>query len=242
MIPKDEWQTRDIVSLCWASLEQCANNESNAKERAIHYADEIMSRQIKAEKPENGFYGHFIEYPSMPHSEKSWIHGIVNNQFGADIGGIYPNYLVPLVEMLRLSPDHEDAEKWKQLYINFVYGYLIPACELNPFLIVPQGIFGKEGPVWFCGTFHGTNAIYGYTAALALELSDLFNELRLRKYCIRQPPMAGGPQWRYDKGKSESLCDIQYRNSRWSCPSGKHDVRCRQTMGGHLVPDPRGDL
>jgi hypothetical protein len=189
VIPEDEWQTRDIVSFCWASLEQYRNNEPHAKERAIQYAGEIMTRQIKAEKPEHGFYGHFIEYPSMPHSEKSWIHGIVNNQFGADIGGIYPNYLVPLIEMLRLWSDHEDAEKWKQTLHNFTYGYLIPACELNPFLLVPQGIFGEEGPVWFCGTFHGTNAIYGYTAALALELADLFNEPRLKNIAY------GNLQW-----------------------------------------------
>ena len=29
VIPKDEWQTRDMVSLCWASLEQWRNNEPN---------------------------------------------------------------------------------------------------------------------------------------------------------------------------------------------------------------------
>jgi hypothetical protein len=189
VIPKNEWQTRDMVSLCWASVEQWKNNEPLAKELAIHYAGEIMARQIHDEKPENGFYGHFIEYPSMPHSEKSWIHGIVNNQFGADIGGIYPNYLVPLVEMLRLWPDNEDVEKWKQTLHRFTYGYLIPACELNPFLLLPQGIFGEEGPVWFCGTFHGTNAIYGYTAALALELADLFNEPRLKNIAY------GNLQW-----------------------------------------------
>jgi hypothetical protein len=188
-IPKDEWQTRDLVSLCWASLEHWKNKQANGKENAIRFALQIMDRQIPEGKAESGFYGHFLEYPGMPHSEKSWIHGIVNNQFGADIGGIYPNYLMPLIEMLQLWPQHADARKWKETLRLFTYGYLIPACEKNPFLIVPQGIFGAEGPIWFCGTFHGTNTIYGYTAALAFELAELFNETRLKKIAY------GNLQW-----------------------------------------------
>ena len=179
-IPQEEWQTRDLVSLCWASLELWKNKEPNAEKAAIRFAGQIMTRQIPEDKAESGFYGHFLEYPSMPHSEKSWIHGIVNNQFGADIGGIYPNYLMPLIEMLQLWPEHGDAGKWSETLRRFAYGYLIPACERNPFLIIPQGIFGDEGPIWFCGTFHGTNTIYGYTAALAMELYHLFNEPRLK--------------------------------------------------------------
>ncbi|HLO58917.1 MAG TPA: hypothetical protein VK179_09265 [Bacteroidales bacterium] len=180
IIPDNEWQTRDLVSLCWASIEQFKTGNEPAKSRAIEFARQVMARQIPQEKPENSFFGHFLEYTTMAHSEKSWIHGIVNNQFGADIGGIYPNYLMPLVDMLSLWPDHEDAAKWTETLKKFTYGYLIPSCEENPFFLVPQGIFGSEGPVWFCGTFHGTNAIYGYTAALALELSKLFKEPKLK--------------------------------------------------------------
>jgi hypothetical protein len=180
LIPHDEWQTRDLVSLLWASLEQWKINNSAAKERAVYYAREIMSRQIAKENSEAGYYGHFREYASTPNSEKSWIHGIVNNQFGADIGGIFPNYLLPLHEMIAIWPDHEDTIQWRETLRNFTYGYLIPSCEKNPFLLVPQGIFGDEGPIWFCGTFHGTNAIYGYTAALASELSKFFDEPKLK--------------------------------------------------------------
>lgn len=179
-IPGDEWQTRDLVTLCWASLEMLKTDGDSYKNHAIQFARQIMQRQIPQEKPESGFYGHFLEFDSMDHSEKSWVHGIVNNQFGADIGGIYPNYLMPILEMISLLPEHEDAGKWKETLHRFTYGYLIPACERNPFLIAPQGIFGKEGPIWFCGTFHGTNTIYGYTAALASALSGLFNEPRLK--------------------------------------------------------------
>lgn len=188
-IPRDEWQTRDLVSLCWASLEQWKAGNRQAKDEAVKFAGQIMGRQISKENAENGYYGHFLEYPSMAHSEKSWIHGIVNNQFGADVGGIYPNYLMPVVEMLHLWPDHADMAKWKETLHQFTYGYLIPGCEKNPFLLVPQGIFGEEGPVWFCGTFHGTNTIYGFTAALAFELSKLFNDPKLKNIAY------GNMQW-----------------------------------------------
>jgi hypothetical protein len=189
LVPADEWQTRDLVTLCWAALELWKLNVNGTKDIAVQFARQIMVRQIPEEKQESGFFGHFLEFDSMDHSEKSWIHGIVNNQFGADIGGIYPNYLMPLIDMIKLWPDHGDAGKWKDTLSRFAYGYLIPACERSPFLIVPQGIFGKEGPIWFCGTFHGTNTIYGYTSALAQELSVLFNESRLREIAY------GNLQW-----------------------------------------------
>jgi hypothetical protein len=47
----------------------------------------------------------------------------------------------------------------------------------------------EEGPLWFTGLFHGTNTIYGYTAALALKLSKLFYEPILKEIAI------GNLQW-----------------------------------------------
>ena len=140
-----------------------------------------MDRQFTGDHPEAGYYGHFREFDSLPHSEKSWTHGIVRNEFGADIGQFYPNYLVPLVEMVRLWPQHRDASRWKKCLENFTYGYLVPACRKNPFRIVPLGIFGNEGALWFGGPFHGTNAIYGYTASLALALHTLFEDPELKE-------------------------------------------------------------
>lgn len=190
IIPPDEWQTRQLVTHCWAALELFRNGQEDKKATAVEFARQIMAMQIKQDQAECGFYGHFREYKSLAHSEKSWIHGIINNnEFGADMGGFYPNYLVPLVTLIKMWPDHEDAPKWKDTLHDFAFGYLIPACEMNPFYIVPQGIFGKEGPVWFCGTFHGTNAIYGFTAALALELAELFDEKKLTEIAY------GNLQW-----------------------------------------------
>ncbi len=182
VIPGDEFQTRDLVSMCWGALEKWkAEGESDpASETCVNLARKIMGRQITEENPENGYYGHFREYDSLGHSEKSWCHCIVGKDFGSDIGGFYPNYLMCFVDMLNLWPDHEDAGRWKSTLEHFARGFLIPACSANPFSIVPLGIFGDEGPIWFAGPFHGTNTIYGYTAALALELSKLLNEPVLR--------------------------------------------------------------
>ncbi|MBL7969121.1 MAG: hypothetical protein JNK09_19120 [Prolixibacteraceae bacterium] len=183
VIPEDEWLTRDLLTMCAASLEITKLGENSAMEKAIEFARKVMARQIPKEKAESSFYGHFQEFASMSHSEPSWVHGIVPGskgaEFGADMGGIYPNYLMPFIEMLKLWPGHADAPKWRETLKSFAYNYLIPACERNPFLLVPQGIFGNEGPIWFCGTFHGTNAIYGYTAALSLELAHMFNDSKL---------------------------------------------------------------
>jgi hypothetical protein len=192
-IPKDEWLTRDLLTLCQASLEMFKQGNTESIELAFGFARKVMARQIPKEKAESGFYGHFYEFDSMKHSEPSWTHGIVpaekGVEFGADMGGIYPNYLMPVIELLRNYPEHEDAGKWKQSLTDFTFGFLIPACEKNPFYLVPQGIFGVEGAIWFCGTFHGTNAIYGYTAALALELADLLNEPKLKNIAY------GNLQW-----------------------------------------------
>ena len=193
VIPANEWLTRDLLTLCQASLEMTKMGDEQAKELAAGYANKVVSRQIGKDDAESGFFGHFREFDSLKHAEPSWVHGIVPGkngaEFGADMGGIYPNYLMPVIELLQLWPDHPDAPKWKDCLRSFAYDYLIPACEKNPFYLVPQGVFANEGPIWFCGTFHGTNAIYGYTAALALELAKLHGEPKLREIAY------GNLQW-----------------------------------------------
>lgn len=184
-IPETEWLTRDLLMMCWAALEKWKIDQSEpTKAATIVWAGRVMDRQIPKEQSVMGFYGNFKEFASMPHAESSWVHGIKYGEkgveFGADIGGFYPNYLVPVIEMLRLWPDHKDAGKWRTMIMDFAEGYLKPACTANPFKIVPLAIFENEGPIWFCGTFHGSNAIYGYSAALALELSELLNDPELK--------------------------------------------------------------
>ena len=175
-IPADEWPTRDLNFLCWACLEKVGNGDASYADRAVDFASQVMDRQISREQPEAGYYGHFLEYPSAAHSQKSWTHSILSEgekRFGTDIGALFPNYLVPFFELLDRFPDHPDAGRWKATLSDFAEGYLLPACAKNPFKLVPLGIFGEEGPLWFVGPFHGTNAIYGYTAALACRLHKL---------------------------------------------------------------------
>lgn len=182
-IPKDEWPTRDLILMCSVALELVKHGKKGAKDLAFEYARKVILRQIPKEKAMNSYYGHFYEFDSLKHAEPSWTHGIVpsseGSQFGTDMGGIYPNYLIPIIDLLQQYPNHEDAKKWKQTLKDFTFGYLIPGCEANPFFLVPQVILNGEGPVWFSGTFHGTNCIYGYTAALALELEKVLEEPKL---------------------------------------------------------------
>ncbi|MDX1285122.1 MAG: hypothetical protein R3182_08925, partial [Draconibacterium sp.] len=136
-IPKDEWPTRDLITMIRASLEMFNGGMLDAKDLAIDFAQQVMLRQIQKEQAMSGFYGHFYEFGSLDHAEPSWTHGIVpgqqGSQFGTDMGGVYPNYLAPIIELLEMFPAHGDVEKWKQMLRDFAYGYLIPACEANPF-------------------------------------------------------------------------------------------------------------
>ena len=189
-IPDNKWATRHIVLMCWAFLERWkTTNSSEDKQRCVDYVKELMKRQIPKEESEAGYFGHFYEFPGLSHSEQAWVHGIADGQFGADLGGFYPNYLMPVIWMVQNWAEHPDAKGWRSMLELFVRGYLKPACAANPFNLLPLGIFGEEGPIWFCGTFHGTNAIYGYTAALALELASLLDDLEL------VPLAYGNLQW-----------------------------------------------
>ena len=188
-IPDDEWLTRDLVFFCWSAFERYKKGDAEYKEICIAWADKMMQRQFTETEPEHGFYGHFKEFDSLPHSQNLWIHAIGGKQYGADAGGLFPNYLQPLIYMLNEWPEHEAAKRWKQTLKDYAYGFLMPTCKMNPFYLVPNGIFGDEGPVWFAGPFHGTNAIYGYTAALAAQLSALFDEPFLKDIAV------GNLQW-----------------------------------------------
>ncbi|MFP4352956.1 MAG: hypothetical protein ACLFSZ_07995 [Puniceicoccaceae bacterium] len=180
-IPADEWQTRDLLTLAWGAIETYRAAQYEAEAWAIDALRKIADRQITEDQAEAGFHGHFREYDSLPHSEKSWCHSIYAGEFGADAGGAFPNYLVPFVEALRLWPGHEDAPQWRETLRRFATGYLLPACRANPFLLTPYGIVGDEGAIGFAGPWHGFNCVYAYTAALALDLSEILglDELKM---------------------------------------------------------------
>lgn len=176
VIPGEEWPTRDLLGLCWAGVESHRDGDEAGREIACSAAGQILARQITPEEAEAGYFGHFREFGTLPHSEKAWCHAIKGGCFGADAGGLYAHYLLPIIELLRLFPGHEDADRWRGCLQNFVDGYLLPGCRANPFGIAPYGICGEEGPIWFAGPWHGFNCLYGQTAALAIELATELDE------------------------------------------------------------------
>ena len=191
-IPADEWPTRDLIFFTWACLEKYKTGAEAYKDRARDYARRVLARQIGEDAKENGYHGHFYEYASVKHSQKSWTHTILSSgdkTFGTDIGALFPNYLVPLCDLLDFWPDDPDADRWRTGLRNFAEGFLLPTTEANPFRLVPLGIFGEEGPIWFTGPFHGTNAIYGYTAALACRM---YRHLAIKEL---KDVAAGNLQW-----------------------------------------------
>jgi hypothetical protein len=195
--PKGQWMTRDLVTMTRASVELFRRGETDYRAKAIRYVNRVMERQVPKEQAEGGLFGHFYTYSDfssfggIKFTEKANIHcgawskdGRVYNK-----GGHYPHYLLPLIDMLRLWSDHRDAPRWKRCLHNFAYGYLIPSCRSSPFLILPAGYYNDEGLVYFGSWYHAHNNIYAFTASMALELGQLFNDRQLRDIAV------GNIQW-----------------------------------------------
>ena len=135
--PDDQMMTRDLMMMVRASVELYKSGRQEYKSRAIEFARMIMRRQVPQTEAEDGLYGHFYTYDDfskfggIKFTEKANIHcgawsaeGRIYNK-----GGHYPHYLIPLIEMGTLWPDHQDAVRWKQAVRDFAYGYFLPACK-----------------------------------------------------------------------------------------------------------------
>jgi hypothetical protein len=195
--PKDQWMTRDLVMMARASVELCRAGRAEYKTKAVHYADLVMRRQVPPTQREGDFYGHFYTYDNYASfggarfTEKANIHcgawsaeGRIYNK-----GGHYPHYLIAWFDMLRLWPDHPDANRWRQCLHDFAYGYFLPACQRSPFLILPAGYDRDEGLLYFGSWYHAHNNIYAFAASLALEFDRFFHDDRFRKIAV------GNLQW-----------------------------------------------
>ncbi len=174
-VPPGEWQTRELVMLCWAAVELWLAGSKPHQRIAADFARSIMARQVTAEDaegaglpglPEGGLWGHFRTYGGAEFTEKANTH----HHWGADTGAVFPHYLYPIGLMARLWGYHEDAPRWKACLENFRDGYLIPACRANPFGILPMGFWKGEGLLAFSGPWHGCNVTLGFASALASEL------------------------------------------------------------------------
>ena len=91
-VPADEWPTRDLLTMCQAALEMDHHGRPEAKAEAVALAQQLLNRQITADHPEHGFYGHFKEFDSLPHSEPSWTHGIIATPEGSQFGTVFSEH------------------------------------------------------------------------------------------------------------------------------------------------------
>ncbi len=242
-VPKDEWPTRDLVMLCWGAFEAHLAGHPGAQAECVGFARQIVDRQVSADEPEAGFYGHFREFASSKFTENSWTHSIMDGVFGVDAGGSFPHYLIVFAEMIHAWPDHPEADNWRQCLEQFADGFLIPGCAANPFGIVPQGIFGDDGPLWFPGPFHGMNAIYGLTAALAMTLFEITRNHALLDIAHGNLQWIAGLNAGLTADAIKTGCIVHRADiDPDRAASRQHDPRHRSTNGRDVVRDTGRDL
>ena len=175
-VPK-EHRTSDLLAVLWAYVEL---GDRNA---AAKLAGDILVRQVPADRAESGISGHFYTFASSDLTERSWSHAI-GGVFGSDGGQALPHYVAPLISMCQRWPDHADVPRWRAALERFAADFLLPACRLNPFGVLPLGHVAGEGWLHFAGPWHGFNAAYGWTATLALQLRDFLDLPELRQVAV----------------------------------------------------------
>lgn len=187
----DEWMTRDLLQHLWAATELVQAGEPDFLDEAVALAEQVMARQVPSSDAAkyDGLYGHFRTFATGDLIEQAWCHNLEGKIAGADTGGHFPHWVVPLLYLSERYPDHPDAPRWRECVRDFAYGYFLPACSRNPFYLLPQGWYEGEGLVWFAGLWHGMNAAYGLAAALAWEFERSFEDDAFRNV------FTGNVQW-----------------------------------------------
>ena len=181
----DEFMTRDLIMMMWAGMELWISGQMKYREEVIRLANKVMTRQISEEQSENDLYGHFKTFASCNFAEKANTH----HHIGHDTGATFPHYVIPFMLMCDRWYDHPDVELWRKTVKDFAYGYFLPACEENPFYLLPVGYFKQEGLLEFCGPWHGINTTIGFAASLAVELEQFTGDGDFRKIAV------GNTQW-----------------------------------------------
>ncbi len=176
--PPAQHRTRDLLSLLQATLSLYKCGDEKMKDKAFSLTEEILSRQIPEEKAQHGLFGHFYTFSGYDFSEKANYHcGAWDLPYkNYNQGAHKPYWVMPLFEMMELFPEHKDLQSWKNALKNFAYGFFKPACEDNPFGIIPAGVYNKDGILYFSGLYHGHAKIYGYAAVLATKFYQVFKD------------------------------------------------------------------
>ena len=197
------FMTRDLSMALWAGIQLVSSGRAELRETLFGLAQQLLDRQIREEQAEAGYWGHFREFASLPHSEKANTH----HDVGHDTGTVLAWNVLPLIDLARRFPADPRTPAIRQAVDAFARHFALPACQANPFLLLPQGVFGDEGLLDFCGPWHGTNVTYGYFATMAM---------RLGAFC-------GLP----------ALTDAAIGNVQWVC--GLHAGITREAMAGSVV-------
>lgn len=190
--PAQQWMTRDMITMLRAALELYKAGETRYKTEAVSFARKVMNRQVSISDNEDGLYGHFYLYDDfslfegVKVTEKANIHCGAWSKDGRiyNKGGHYPHYILPLIDMIKLWPNHNDTQKWNSCLKNFAYGYFLPVTKKSPFAILPAGYYKNEGLLFFGNWYHAHNNMYAFAAVLALEFEKYFNERKFNKIAI----------------------------------------------------------
>ncbi len=178
------FMTGDLLMMVWGALELAQSGRAQYLDEAVRIAQEWLDRQVPKSE-EGNLYGHFYAFADCLFTEKAFIH----HHVGHDTSMMFNHYIVPLIKLYQQLPNHPDAPRWQQAVRDFAYGYFLPACEANPFYLLPQGDYAGEGVLTFGGPWHGMNVCYGYAASLATQFEELFGDPRFRQIAV------GNMQW-----------------------------------------------
>ena len=179
------FMTGDLLMMVWGAVELAKSGRPEYLDEAVFRARELLRRQVLQSAPEGEFYGHFYTFDDHLFTEKAFIH----HHVGHDTSVMFNHYLAPLMDLCALLPDHPEQPRWRQAVRDFAYGYCLPACQKNPFFLLPQGYYAGQGLLSFCGPWHGFNVCYGYAAALAVRFETFFSDSAFR------PIAVGNLQW-----------------------------------------------
>lgn len=166
--------TPDLSAILWAKIEL-------DDPACFELAEQLLRRQISHSEAQDGVWGHFRLFEGHETTEKMWTHGTGSEGYGWNNGQTWGHNLFPLFRLLEKHPQHPSAPRWRAALEAYLRGYFLPGCAANPFGIVPNGHVAGQGFLHFAGLWHGATTIYGVGAALALELSQLFEEPKLRE-------------------------------------------------------------
>ncbi|MCJ8329056.1 MAG: hypothetical protein HRT89_11165 [Lentisphaeria bacterium] len=176
-LPDDVKAPQDIPTSDLVMILLCAIESGD--ERAPELAKQWLARQIKADNAQDGIYGHFYLWDDERVIERNWWHGVAGEGMGYNNGQTLGHHLMVLIRLIKALPEHPDNADWCDALKHYCYGYFIPACQSNPFYLMPNVHYADEGFLGFAGLWHGINAIYGNAAALAMALYEFYPEEEL---------------------------------------------------------------